>query len=61
MGDPQTPHFHDFGISGRVPEPQNQYYSSLETPGYLNKSRKIRGTCSKHISLKSKNSENTHF
>ena len=34
------PHFHDFGIFGGVPEPQNQYYLFLERPGYLNKSKK---------------------
>ena len=34
MGETQTPHFYDFWIFGRVPEPQNQYYLSLETPGY---------------------------
>ena len=28
MGEPQTPHFYDFGIWGRVPEPQNQDYVS---------------------------------
>ena len=39
MGGPQTPHFFDFGTWGRVPEPQNHYYLSLETPGHLNKSR----------------------
>ena len=32
---PKTPHSNDFGIWGRVPEPRNQYYLSLETPGYL--------------------------
>ena len=35
MGEPQTPNFYDFGTFGRVPEPRNQYYLSLETPGYL--------------------------
>ena len=29
MGETETYHFYDFEISGRVPEPQNQYY--LET------------------------------
>ena len=24
MGESENPHFHDFGISGRAPEPQNQ-------------------------------------
>ena len=36
MGEAENPNFHDFGLFGRVPEPQNQYYSSLETPEYLN-------------------------
>ena len=32
MGNPETPHFYAFGISGRVPEPQKQHDSSFETP-----------------------------
>ena len=36
---PETPHFYDFEIFGRVPEPRNQYHLSFETPRYLNKSR----------------------
>ena len=40
MGEPQTPHFYDFGISGRVPEPQNQLFLSLETPGHPTKTSK---------------------
>ena len=39
MGKPETPHFCDFGIFGRVPEPQNQYYLSLEAPGYAKTNR----------------------
>ena len=35
MKEPKKPHFFDFGISGRVPEPRNQLFLSLETPGYL--------------------------
>ena len=35
MGEPQTPHFYDLGTFERVPEPQNQLFLSLETPGYL--------------------------
>ena len=38
MGETETFHFYDFGIFGYVPEPQNQYYLSLETPECLNKS-----------------------
>ena len=45
----QTLHFHDFWISGRVPDSQNQYDLSLETPGYLNNQRKsqilFKATC----------------
>ena len=26
MGETETPHFHDFGISGRVPEPKTIYF-----------------------------------
>ena len=33
MGEPETPHFYDFKIFGRVPGSQNQYYLSFETPG----------------------------
>ena len=39
MGEPKTPHFYDLGISERVPEPQNHYYLSLETPGCPNKNQ----------------------
>ena len=42
MGEPKNPHVYDFGILGRVPEPQNQYYLSLETPRYLQHSKKKR-------------------
>ena len=35
MGEPTNPHFYYFGTFERVPEPQNQYYLSFETPGYL--------------------------
>ena len=35
MGEPNNPQFYDFGIFGRVPEPQNQYYLPFETAGYL--------------------------
>ena len=40
MGEPKNPYFHDFGICGRVHTPQNQDYSSLETPGHFKKSKK---------------------
>ena len=35
----KTPRVHDFRISERFPEPQNQYDLSLETPRYFGKSR----------------------
>ena len=40
MGELKNPHLYDFGIFGRVPEPQNQYYLSLETPGYVKQFKK---------------------
>ena len=48
MGEPQTS-FYDFGISGRVPEPQNQYYLSLETSEYFNKSKQNPKSFPKHM------------
>ena len=39
MGETKKLHFYDFGNSGRVPEPQNDFFS-LETPGYLKKPKK---------------------
>ena len=41
MGEPQIPHFYDFGIFGCVPEPQNQIFLYLETPGHLTKQQVI--------------------
>ena len=41
MGEPQTPHFYDFGTFEHVLSSQNQLFSSLETPGSLTKIRKI--------------------
>ena len=49
MGEPQTPHFYDFGTFGHVQGSQNQRFLSLETPGYLERDKKIPGTCLKHI------------
>ena len=40
MGEAQTPHFHDFWISERVPNSQNHLFSSLETPGHLKQIKK---------------------
>ena len=34
MGEPQSLRFYDFEIFGRAQTTQNQYYSSLETPGH---------------------------
>ena len=51
MGEPQTSHFYDFRVFGRVPEPQNQLFLSLETPAYLKQSRKNPGMFSKIICL----------
>ena len=53
MGEPQTPHFYDFRIFGRVPGSPNQLFSSLETPGYLKKLKKIPGTFKKYHFCKS--------
>ena len=39
MEEPKTPYFYDFWIWGRVPGFQNQLCLSLETPGYLTKSK----------------------
>ena len=54
MGEAHTPHFYDVGICEPVVKPQNQLCLSLETPGYIKKSRKIFGTCFKcysHLTL----------
>ena len=40
MGEPQTPHFYDFGILGRVAEPQIQYDLFLKTQDTFKKSKK---------------------
>ena len=40
MGEPQNPHFCDFGIFGRVQTPQYQHYLSSEAPGHLKKIKK---------------------
>ena len=62
MGEAQTPHFYDFGIFEPVTKPQNQYYLSLETPGYSKKSRKIPGIFLENIIfIKSRNLEIQNF
>ena len=49
MGEAQTPRFYDLGIFEPVTKPQNQLFLSLETPGHLNKIKKITGTFEKTI------------
>ena len=39
MGESKNLHFYDFGIWGRVPAPQNQYYLSLEARGDFKKAK----------------------
>ena len=41
MGETKAPHLYDFAISEPVTKPQNQYYLCLESPGHLNKLKKI--------------------
>ena len=53
MGEPQTPHFYDFGIFESVAKPQNQLFVSLETPGHV---KTIENTF-KAIVCKSRNAE----
>ena len=40
MGETKSPHFYDFGISGRVTGSQSQIFLSLETPGHLKQIQK---------------------
>ena len=62
MGEPQTPHFYDFGILGRVPEPQNQLFLSLETPGHLKQIKKIPlNNLKTYYCYKTQNSGNRTF
>lgn len=42
MGEPENPHFYDFGIWGRVQTPK-KHFLSVETPGHLKTSRKFTG------------------
>ena len=49
MGEPQNHHFYEFGIFGRVSEPQNHLFLSLETPRDLNKIKKNPGAFFKYI------------
>ena len=55
MGEPQTHQFYDLKTLGRVPEPRNQLFLCLETPGYLKMIKKIPGTFLKLIFDKSQN------
>ena len=61
MGEPETPHFYDVGIFGRVPEPQNQLSLSFETPGYQIQIRRLTGTFVKHIFADFKSLETPDF
>ncbi len=62
MGEPNNPHFYDFWIFGHVPKPQNQLFLSLETPGYLNKTKKNHWNIFQTYYLyKSQNFENPQF
>ena len=40
MGEIETPHFYDFWLFGRVPEPQNHLFVSVVTPWHLKESKK---------------------
>ena len=60
MGEPPTPHFYDFGTFGRVPEPQNQLFVSLESPGYLKNQENPWNILKNMIVVNLKMSE-THF
>ena len=55
MGEPQTPHFYDFGTFERVLSSQNQLCLSLETPGHLNKIKKKTTYVEKYYFYRSKN------
>ena len=54
MGEPQTPHFYDFGISEPVTKPQSQLFLSLDTPEYLKKKQENPGTFFKYHVCKSR-------
>ena len=49
MGESENQHFHDFGISGRVLELQDQLFLFLERPGYFKYSRNIPEPFSKNM------------
>ena len=55
MERPKTRHVHDFGISRRDHEPQNQHDLSFEATGYSDKSKKIPNQFQKYYSWKSHN------
>ena len=41
MGEPQTPHFYDFGTFERASSSQNRLFSSLETSGHQKQDQEI--------------------
>ena len=55
MGETENLNFHDFEIFERVLEPQNQYDSSLETPGHLKEFKKLPNPFWKYYCCKSQN------
>ena len=56
MGEPQNPHFYDFGILGHVPEPQNQLFLIFgHTKIPKQKIERIPGTLKKHCFHTSQN------
>ena len=63
LENPKTHQFHDFSIFGRGSKPQNQWYLSLETLGYLKQIKKSANSFSFIISgsLKTSEIENKRF
>ena len=61
-GESKTPHFYDFGTSGRVPGSQNQLCLSSETPRHLNKNKNSPQRCLVYmIFIKFETLEVQHF
>ena len=42
MGETETPHLYDFGISGGVPEPHNQYFYLWRPQDTFKNQRKLK-------------------
>ena len=49
MGEPQTPHFYDFGIWGRVQTPQNQLLFIFGDTGIPKINQEMHGAFFKRI------------